>query len=518
MSIQDEILRIQTDKNTIRTKLVNLGLVQSTADLDDIAAAVEGIDNRGAVSVEILEGNTYTIPAGYHNGSGTVKAMTDTTGDAEKYKTQAKTVTPTKKQQNIVPDSGHYALSAVTVEAIPENYQDVSSVTAAAGDVLANKIIVDKTGKQIAGTMLDHSDMTNISLYPDYDNYTIPEGYHSGDYKVKVLSTTSMAIPSKETQVIKAGVSSDFVTEQGGNHVSPFLSEVTVYPIPDKYQDVSNVTAQGNHVLKGEVFVDADGFEVTGSMDNVGKVTETLDTNTKTYQIPWGFHDGFGTVSVAEETKTVTPTKSKQTVKGDDHKFLSSVTVEPIPSTYHDVSGVTATAEKVLTGSAFVNADGTVVNGTMPDNSSKSMVGRVHADAVRFTLPKGYYDGSQFVMAVSQGGKTVTPTKEVQTITGDSGKEGDFSYTMFLRDVKINPIPDAYQDITGVTATAPDVLSGKKIVGSDGVVATGTMANNGGMTKTFDGLATTSVTIPAGYTTGGTVSLTNDIETALAAI
>ena len=44
------------------------------------------------------------------------------------------------------------------------------------------------------------------------------------------------------------------------------------------------------------------------------------------------------------------------------------------------------------------------------------------------------------------------------------------------------------------------------------------MANNGDVTTTIDGLTTTSVTIAAGYTSGGTVSLTNDIETQLAAI
>ena len=44
------------------------------------------------------------------------------------------------------------------------------------------------------------------------------------------------------------------------------------------------------------------------------------------------------------------------------------------------------------------------------------------------------------------------------------------------------------------------------------------MPNNGSVSNTIDGLTAISVAIPAGYTTGGTVSLTNDIETALAAI
>ena len=44
------------------------------------------------------------------------------------------------------------------------------------------------------------------------------------------------------------------------------------------------------------------------------------------------------------------------------------------------------------------------------------------------------------------------------------------------------------------------------------------MTNNAAVNGTIDGLSTTSYVVPAGYTTGGTVSLTNEIETALAAI
>jgi len=49
-------------------------------------------------------------------------------------------------------------------------------------------------------------------------------------------------------------------------------------------------------------------------------------------------------------------------------------------------------------------------------------------------------------------------------------------------------------------------------------VVEGSMPNNGSTSNTIDGLSIMSVEIPAGYTTGGTISLTNDIETQLAAI
>lgn len=68
MSVATEIARIQTDRNTIRNKLIDFGLAESTSNLDALATAVDGIINCGAVSAQVQEGDTYTIPKGYHNG------------------------------------------------------------------------------------------------------------------------------------------------------------------------------------------------------------------------------------------------------------------------------------------------------------------------------------------------------------------------------------------------------------------------------------------------------------------
>ena len=290
MSIALELSRIQTDRNTIRAKLVELGMATGTANLDALATAIDGIINQGAVSVSVKEGETYTIPKGYHNGSGTVSGVSG----GGNYTLQSKTVTPTKKQQNVTPDDGYYG-----------------------------------------------------------------------------------------------------------------LSDVTVAPIPDAYQDVSSVTATSDDVLTGKVYVLADGTVTTGTMPNNGTVSKTLDATTITYTIPKGYHSGTGTVTITLETKTVTPTKSAQDITPTSGKVLSKVTV--------------------------------------------------------------------------------------------------------------NPIPDNYIDTTDADATAANILVDKTAyVG--GVKVTGTMANNGDTSGTIDGLTTTSAAIPAGYTSGGTVSLTNDIETALAAI
>lgn len=63
------------------------------------------------------------------------------------------------------------------------------------------------------------------------------------------------------------------------------------------------------------------------------------------------------------------------------------------------------------------------------------------------------------------------------------------------------------------------MLANKIFVDATGAQKAGTMPDNGTVAATIDGLTTTEYTIPAGKHSGtGTVSLTTDIETALAAI
>lgn len=77
--------------------------------------------NRGAVAQSLNTSTTsYTIPQGYHNGSGAVSIST-----------QEKTVTPSTSAQNVTPDSGR-VLSKVTVNAISTQTKTVTAGTAAA--------------------------------------------------------------------------------------------------------------------------------------------------------------------------------------------------------------------------------------------------------------------------------------------------------------------------------------------------------------------------------------------------
>lgn len=286
MSIATEIGRIRSNKTTIRAKLVELGMATNTDNLDRLAAAIESLVNRGAVSVTVTEGKTYTIPAGYHNGSGTVTAVSDSEGDAEMYKLQSKNATPTKKQQSITPDSGYYGLSDVTISPIPDAYQDVTSVTAAAGDVLTGKIFVAADGTVVTGTMPNNNtvaktlDVTTIS-------YTIPKGYHSGTGKVQIVLETKTVTPTKSAQDI---------TPTTGK----VLSKVTVAAIPDNYVDTSDADAVAANILDNKTAY-VKGSKVEGTMPNNGDTSGSIDgITTASFTIPAGYTSG-GTVALTSD-------------------------------------------------------------------------------------------------------------------------------------------------------------------------------------------------------------------------
>lgn len=190
MSTATEIARLQAARNKLRNKAVALGIGLSTDKLDAIADEFDGIVNRGAVSATVREGDTYTIPAGFHNGAGTVSGVSG----GGSYTLQSKSVTPTKSQQQITPDNGYYGLSDVTVAAIPAAYQDVSSVDAAAGDVTANKIFVAADGTVTAGTMPVIGAVSATIDGLTTTSYTIPAGRHNGSGTVSLTSDIETAL------------------------------------------------------------------------------------------------------------------------------------------------------------------------------------------------------------------------------------------------------------------------------------------------------------------------------------
>lgn len=217
MSISTQITRLQTIRNAIRDALIALGVItDSAADFEDCQTAIESIKNRGEIAVTLdTSTKSKTIDSGYYKGGSvsivtqekTATANGDITPDAGKVLSkvtvnvsseaptlQEKSVTPTKSVQEITNDEGYDGLSKVTVGAIPAAYQDVTGVTAEAGDVLANKVFVDSTGATVPGTMQNNGTVEAKINGLTVTSYTVPGGYHSGEGTVSLTNDIETAL------------------------------------------------------------------------------------------------------------------------------------------------------------------------------------------------------------------------------------------------------------------------------------------------------------------------------------
>ena len=100
--------------------------------------------NKGKVELKIIDKNKVSIPAGYHDGSGSavideteaakitaanIKSGVEILGVTGEYagelvNGQKKTVTPAKEQFSVLPDEGYDYLTEVVVAAVPISYTD----------------------------------------------------------------------------------------------------------------------------------------------------------------------------------------------------------------------------------------------------------------------------------------------------------------------------------------------------------------------------------------------------------
>lgn len=160
-----------------------------------------------------------------------------------------------------------------------------------------------------------------------------PQDFESEIASIQTGSTitlqTKTATPTKSTQTILPD------TGYGG------LSSITIEPIPDKYITTDDATATASDILKDKT-----------AYVNGTKLQGTFTVPTPTLQ-----------------SKTITPSKSEQTVQADSgYDGLKSVKVEAIPSEYINTTDGTATGSDILKGKTAY-AKGTLITGTLTASS-----------------------------------------------------------------------------------------------------------------------------------------------------
>lgn len=297
--LTEEINSIIADRNTIRDTLAGEGwgqIASSTDNLNALATKISAVPTPGAISENLTrDKGTYTIPRGYHNGTGVVTWVDDDEHEALEYKLQTGVSGTPKKGEAVVVEKsdGFYGLGPVTINPIPEPYHDVSGVTATVDKVLEGEKYVDSTGVLRVGTMTYYGGEFRDDVVFSNDNilpHQIPEGYHDGTGSVTVLTKSDEIVtPTPRKQVIK---------EPAGGAL---YTQVTVNPIPENYTDSSGTDALPEFVLEGRTFCSEEngyGKQGEGTMPDNGSLSGSIDgINNISYTIPKGYHNGNGAVS-----------------------------------------------------------------------------------------------------------------------------------------------------------------------------------------------------------------------------
>lgn len=132
MSTYTEISRLIAARGRIRDKLTSLGLATAQDKLDTLAGVLDGVADCGAVEKNLREGETYQIPAGYHNGAGRVVGVSG----GGSYDLQQKQATPDLQAQRVTPDAGYYGLTAARY-VIPAGYHSGAGTVTLTDDIEA---------------------------------------------------------------------------------------------------------------------------------------------------------------------------------------------------------------------------------------------------------------------------------------------------------------------------------------------------------------------------------------------
>ena len=333
-----------------------------------------------AANVTVTSKSGNSIPAGYYNG--TPKAVIGSTDSSKLIATNIRKNVTILGVTGTLEEGSSTPLTPVTAISTENSKYIYGGMTV--------------IGQKINGTVYSIDDSTMIvskyAVTPDTLIYVDAWAYHTSDGQGAYLTfrTSTDAIISGQTRAapINSTPSTTVAYEQKPISVPETAAYVYVAgstasgrKAPAVYVgtpsgsgiDPSDATATSSDILTGKTAYiggETQGNPTAGTMTNNGAVSATIDVRSghTSYTVPAGYHNGSGTVSLQTETKSATPTEGSQTITPTSGKVLSSVTVNPIPSTYGNVSNATATAATILNGYKAViknaNGEAELVTGT----------------------------------------------------------------------------------------------------------------------------------------------------------
>lgn len=182
-----------------------------------------------------------------------------------------------------------------------------------------------------------------------------------------------------------------------------------------------------------------------------------------------------GTVNI-QTNKNATPTESAQTITPDTgYDALAQVTVGAISSDYIGSNITvnptpTVSAQTVTIPSGYYSARTTKSVATATKATPGITISNSGLITASYTQTAGYVTAgtvSSTSQMTTQGATTITPSTTAQTAVS--------AYRYTTGAVTVAAIPAQYKDVSSVTVSSADILSGKVAISSTGATLNGTL-------------------------------------------
>lgn len=338
---------------------------------------------------------------------------------------------------------------------------DLSDDTVRADKLVSGYTAHDATGTAIEGTLQPGITPTGtISITQNgtgidvgqyaYANVSVSGGSPN-------LQTVTDVDPTESSQTIEPDTGYDGLASVQINAISSTYvgSGITRRDDTDLSASGATVTVPAGYYADSETKSVASGTAGTpvatkGTVSNHSVSVTPSVTNTAGY------------ISGGSKTGTAVTVSASELVSGT-YSVTSSGTKDVTNYASASVPAGTATAPSTISGTSASVSTGTntlTLSKTVSVTPSISTAGYISSGTA------GNASVSLTASVTTKAAATITPTKSTQTIA---------SGTYLTGTQTIAAIPNDYQDVTAVDATATDVVYGKKIVNSSGTVVTGSL-------------------------------------------